>query len=165
MRPIVMSPMDAAWFYAEKRAAPAHFGPLLIARRPDGAPPTFVRDLVDRWRESAVFEPPFNYVLGPGRVSWRTLSHEQVDLTYHFRHSAVPAPGGEHELAALISRLQSRGLDRGRPLWECHVIEGLEGERFAIYLKLHHGQLDGVGGRRISRPRGPGTPATRTDER
>lgn len=34
-------------------------------------------------------------------------------------------------------------------MWECHVIEGLEGGRFAIYLKVHHGQFDGIGAARL----------------
>ena len=62
------------------------------------------------------------------------------------RHSALPAPGSEKDLMELVSRLLSRLLDRGRPLWEFHLIEGLENNRFAIYMKMHHASIDGMGG-------------------
>src|SRR5581483_248085 len=72
-----------------------------------------------------------------------------VDIDYHLRHSALPHPGGERELGVLISRLHSIPLDKTRPLWECHVIEGLENSRFALYIKAHHSLLDGMAAVRI----------------
>lgn len=145
-----MKPFDAAWFYVEKPDAPAHFGPLIILSRPPQASATFIRDFVELWRGCKTFAPPFNYRLRRDRVpAWDVLDDQDIDLDYHLRHSALPAPGGERELGVLISRLHSHRLDRRRPLWECHVIEGLENDRFAIYLKLHHGQLDGIGAARL----------------
>lgn len=150
MAVVMMKPFDAAWFYVEKPAAPGHFAPLIILSRPAGASPTFIRDFVEQWRTCKTFAPPFNYRLRRSAVpSWDVLRDDQIDLDYHLRHSALPAPGGERELGILISRLHSHRLDRRRPLWECHVIEGLENDRFAIYLKVHHGQLDGVGATRL----------------
>src|SRR5207253_239238 len=64
-----------------------------------------------------------------------------------------------------VSRLHSHQLDLHRPLWEVHLIEGLEGERFAIYLKMHHSLIDGVSGMRLilralsPNPEDRGTPA------
>jgi diacylglycerol O-acyltransferase / wax synthase len=72
-----------------------------------------------------------------------------VDLDLHVRHSALPAPGGQRELGILVSRLHGHQLDLHRPLWEVHVIEGLEKDRFAIYLKIHHSLVDGVSGMRL----------------
>jgi len=147
---VLMKPFDAAWFYAEKPDAPAHFGPLIILSRPAGPGRGFVRDFVEQWRSHRVYAPPFNYRLGGSLLPvWEPLRDEQIDLDFHLRHSALPEPGGERELGMLVSRLHSHRLDRTRPLWECHVIEGLEGDRFALYLKLHHGQLDGVGAARL----------------
>jgi diacylglycerol O-acyltransferase len=147
---VVMKPFDAAWFYVERADAPAHFGPLIILSRPPAAPRSFVRDFVEQWRVERSFAPPFNYRLRRNRLpSWDVLPDDEIDLDYHLRHSALPDPGGERELGILVSRLHSHRLDRSRPLWECHVIEGLERDRFAIYMKLHHGQLDGVGAARL----------------
>lgn len=141
---------DAAWFYVEKRDTPAHFGSLIVLSPPPGAPASYVRDLVARWRSTGSFATPFNYVLRMNPIpSWEVLPEDRVDLDHHLRHVALPAPGGERELDALVSDLQSRPLDRRRPLWECHVIEGLADGRFAIFLKLHHGQLDGVAAARL----------------
>ncbi|PWR22004.1 WS/DGAT/MGAT family O-acyltransferase [Zavarzinia compransoris] len=147
---ISMPPFDAAWFFAETPEAHAHFGPLAILSPPAGAPPSFVGDFVAQWRASRDFAPPFNYRLRRWPLPhWEELEASAIDLDYHLRHSALPAPGGERELGILVSRLHSHRLDQHRPLWECHVIEGLEGGRFAIYMKLHHGQLDGVGAARL----------------
>lgn len=145
-----MKPLDAGFFFVEKPEAPAHFGPLIILSRPDGAGDDFVRKGVEIWRSSKEFASPFNYRLNLLPVpSWDVLEDDQIDLDYHLRHVALPAPGGERELGVMISQLHSYPLDRSRPLWECYVIEGLEGDRFAIYLKLHHGQVDGMGAVRL----------------
>jgi diacylglycerol O-acyltransferase len=145
-----LKPFDASWFYIETPDAPVHFGPLMILSPPPGASDRFIGEFVDSWRQSTTFAPPFNYLLHMNPLpSWEVLRDDQIDLEYHLRHSALPAPGGERELGLLISRLQSQALDRSRPLWEMNVIEGLEGGRFAIYMKFHHGQLDGVGAARL----------------
>ena len=83
--------------------------------------------------------------------SWVELEASAIDLDYHLRHSALPAPGSQRELGVLVSRLHSPKMDRRYPLWECHVIEGLEEDRWSLYLKAHHSQVDGVGGIRLLR--------------
>lgn len=60
------------------------------------------------------------------------------------RLSALPRPGGVRELLALVARLHGTLLDRHRPLWEFHLIEGLDDNRFAVYGKVHHALTDGV---------------------
>ena len=62
------------------------------------------------------------------------------------RHAALHWPGGERELGELVGRLQSTPLDLSRPPWECTLIEGLEGNRFAIFIKMHHSLIDGISG-------------------
>ncbi|MDX1558652.1 MAG: wax ester/triacylglycerol synthase family O-acyltransferase, partial [Marinobacter sp.] len=74
---------------------------------------------------------------------------KKLDLDYHVRHSALPRPGSERELGILVSRLHSNPLDFARPLWECHIIEGLENNRFALYTKMHHSMIDGISGVRL----------------
>lgn len=143
---------DAAWLFAESHDAPMHIGVLATFTKPDGASPTYLNGLVTRWRASQTFAPPFNYQLREWiRPHWEELRPEAIDLDFHLRHSALPAPGGERELGVLVSWLHSTPLNRKYPLWECHVIEGLEGDRWALYLKMHHSQVDGVGGIRLAR--------------
>jgi diacylglycerol O-acyltransferase len=68
------------------------------------------------------------------------------DLNYHVRHTALPRPGSEAQLKKLASRVMAQHLDRARPLWELWVVEGLEGDRFAIISKIHHCMIDGMSG-------------------
>ena len=68
------------------------------------------------------------------------------DLTYHVRRTALPAPGGDAELCALVARIMGHRLDRDRPLWEYWVVEGLADGRWAVLAKVHHCMADGVSG-------------------
>jgi WS/DGAT/MGAT family acyltransferase len=143
---------DAGWLYAESHRTPMHVGLLATFSKPDDADDCYLEDLVNRWREVRTFQPPFNYRLHMTPVPrWEQLADEQIDLDYHFRHSAVPSPGGERALGVLVSRLHSQQLDRRYPLWECHVIEGVAEGKWSMYMKVHHSQIDGVGGVRLAR--------------
>jgi diacylglycerol O-acyltransferase len=143
---------DASWLQMESAHTPMHVGMLLRFATPEGAGPSYLKDLVEQWRGVQTFEAPFNYRLhGSAVPRWETLPDEEVDLDYHLRHSALPAPGGERELGVLVSRLHSSRLDRSYPLWELHVIEGLADNHWAMYFKVHHSQIDGVGGLRMLR--------------
>ena len=74
---------------------------------------------------------------------------DDVDIDYHLRRSALPRPGRVRDLLELTSRLHGTLLDRHRPLWEAHLIEGLDDGRFAVYIKIHHSLLDGVSAQRL----------------
>jgi WS/DGAT/MGAT family acyltransferase len=140
---------DSAWLFAESRRTPMQVGMLATFRVPEDRP-DFVAELVERWRGVHEFAPPFNYLFRQlPAPSWQELPHEEIDLDYHLRHSALPRPGSQRELGVLVSRLHSALMDRRYPLWECHVIEGLEQDRWALYVKVHHSQVDGVGGIRL----------------
>jgi diacylglycerol O-acyltransferase / wax synthase len=143
---------DSAWLYAESRRTPMQVAMLATFSVPEDRP-DFVGDLYARWREIREFHPPFNYLLRATPVpSWQELPDEQIDLDYHFRHSGLPRPGSQRELGVLVSRLHSAKMDRRYPLWECHLIEGLEGPdgpQWSMYMKVHHSQIDGVGGVRL----------------
>lgn len=74
------------------------------------------------------------------------VDDERFVLDYHVRHSRLPRPGDERQLKRMCGRILSQQLDRGKPLWEMWVIEGLEGDRFAVLTKTHHAMIDGVAG-------------------
>ena len=73
-----------------------------------------------------------------------------LDIEYHVRKVAVPAPGGMRELLDVCAQLAESAFDRSRPLWEFTVIDGLEGGRSAMLQKMHHTITDGVGGLKLS---------------
>jgi diacylglycerol O-acyltransferase len=143
---------DAGWLYAESHRTPMHVGMMATFSMPEDADDCYLEDLVNRWREVRTFQPPFNYRLHMTPVPhWEQLEDEDIDVDYHFRHSAVPSPGGERALGVLVSRLHSQQLDRRYPLWEVHVIEGVAEGKWSMYVKVHHSQVDGVGGVRLAR--------------
>jgi diacylglycerol O-acyltransferase / wax synthase len=74
------------------------------------------------------------------------IEDPDFDLDYHVRHAALPAPGTRQQLGDLVGRLLSRPLDHSRPLWEMYLIEGLEGDKGAVFLKTHHAAVDGIAG-------------------
>jgi diacylglycerol O-acyltransferase len=73
------------------------------------------------------------------------VDDEHFSIDYHVRHTALPKPGTDEQLRKLMGRLASQQLDRRKPLWELWVVEGLEGDRFAIVSKIHHSMIDGMG--------------------
>lgn len=82
--------------------------------------------------------------LGIDHPVW--VDEDEIDLDYHIRHQAVPPPGTMEKLRELVAELHAIPLDRSRPLWQYYLIEGLEGGGFAIYIKVHHCDMDGVAG-------------------
>jgi diacylglycerol O-acyltransferase len=67
-----------------------------------------------------------------------------LDVSHHIRRAAVPRPGDDAALSAMVARLMERRLDRDRPLWECWVLDGLAHHRWAILMKVHHCIADGI---------------------
>jgi diacylglycerol O-acyltransferase len=105
----------------------------------------------DRFRETLARRlhllEPLRYQLAeiPARLHhpmW--LENCDVDLDYHVRRMQIRPPGGHRELDAAIGEIASTALDRSRPLWEFHFVEGMADNRFAIIGKVHHSLADGV---------------------
>jgi WS/DGAT/MGAT family acyltransferase len=147
-----LPPADAFFLLIESDETPSQIGVLARMKLPKDADKCFILNLVEGFRKYQPSASPFNLKLAERTVTnpmhaWEKV--DSVDINYHLRHSALPQPGGERELAVLISRLHSIPLDHNRPLWECHVIEGLEDNCFAVYSKMHHALIDGVGGARL----------------
>jgi diacylglycerol O-acyltransferase / wax synthase len=144
-----MSPLASLFLSAESREHPLHVGALQLFSPPADAGPNFVRDthraLLQCGEVDSIFRKrPSGFHGAFANLAWS--SDDDIDLAYHVRRSALPAPGRVRELLELTSRLHANLLDRHRPLWETHLIEGLRDGRFAIYTKIHHALVDGVSG-------------------
>jgi diacylglycerol O-acyltransferase / wax synthase len=139
----VMSVQDAAFLHIENGNNPMHIGSVAVLEGPAPAYGDLVRlivsklPLVPRYRQKVRFAPG-----GVGRPVWVDDSHFQI--LYHIRHTAVPPPGGRDELRNLAGRVFAQTLDRGKPLWELWMVEGLQDGRWAIISKVHHCMVDGI---------------------
>jgi diacylglycerol O-acyltransferase len=150
----LMSPTDSIFLLTETREHPMHVGGLQIFRPPEGAGPEFAREAYDSLVANRDFQPTFRkrpawVVGGLANVAWAYDDSDDVDIDYHVRRSALPSPGRIRELLELTSRWHSGLLDRHRPLWEAHFVEGLSDGRFAFYSKFHHSLIDGVSALRL----------------
>ncbi len=138
-----MSPMDASFLHIEGPMNPMHIGGVSIFEGP--APPfSDLEQMVDRklglvprYRQKVRFIP-----LGLGRPVWVDDPH--FNLSYHLRHSALPPPGSDEQLRRTAARIFAQRLDRGKPLWEIWMLEGLAQNRWALLSKVHHCMVDGV---------------------
>jgi diacylglycerol O-acyltransferase len=142
-----LNALDLALLSLEKQTTPVNVASLTILQIPENYQGNYARDLITELEQQPP-GAPFNQKLSSEHVtsmpSW--IEDEQFDIHYHVRHSALPKPGTQEDLLELISRMHSRLLDKQRPLWEFYLIEGLEGNRIAMYMKMHHACIDGMGG-------------------
>ncbi len=144
-----LSGIDAAFLYLERKEIPLNIACVAMF---DGPIPfrEFVAnidsklDLIPRYRQIAV--PPS---FGLGYPTWEYDPH--FDIKRHIFRVSLDAPGGEAELEALAGRLLSQVLDRGKPLWEIHLVEGLRDGRGALIARIHHALADGVAGAALVR--------------
>ncbi|NYJ04584.1 WS/DGAT/MGAT family O-acyltransferase [Petropleomorpha daqingensis] len=138
-----LTALDASFLYLEERDTPMHVGGVLLLEAPrEGVSAieslvTARLALVPRYRQR-VLEVP-GHLANP---VW--ADDPDFDVDYHVRRSALPRPGTEAQLLELVSRLMSRPLDRGRPLWELYLVEGLSGDRVAVITKTHPALVDGL---------------------
>jgi len=146
-----LSALDASFLGVEDESCHMHVGAVLIfaaapLRTPEGGldierirRAIHARlHLVPRFRQRLAYVP---YEQVP---IW--VDDDRFRLAYHVRHTALPRPGDERVLKRLAGRIMSQPLDRKRPLWEMWVVEGLEGDRFALISKTHHCMVDGISG-------------------
>jgi len=140
-----LTPLDVSFLYFEEPTTPMHVGGVAVFQEPaDG----FDLDrLVELITQRIAFVPRYRQRVRwvPGRLAnpvW--VDDEDFDVSYHVRRSALPRPGTDRQLAELVARVQSRPLDRTRPLWEMYLVEGLSDGRFAIISKTHHAMVDGI---------------------
>ncbi len=146
-----LSAQDSSFVLWERRETPMHVGAVAILEAgpltaaDGGIDATRVLEHVEsrlhqlpRYRQRLAFTPL------EGQPVWVDDAH--FDLGYHVRRAALPKPGTDVELKALVARILSERLDRAKPLWEMWIVEGLEGGRFALVTKVHHCMVDGVSG-------------------
>lgn len=140
-----LSALDVSFFYMEEETTPMHVGEVMVFQAPDSG---FDYDrLVMLIRRRIAFVPRYRQRVRsvPGGLAnpvW--VDDQDFDVAFHVRRSALPSPGTDAQLRELVARIMSRPLDRGRPLWEVYLVEGLEGGRFAILTKTHHAMVDGT---------------------
>lgn len=138
---------DTSFVYLDVPAAPMHvamccvFDPHTV---PGGYSFATVRQ---RIAERLHLVPPFRrrLVFMPGHVHrpvW--VDDPEFDLDLHVHRATLPAPGGAAELEQFTAELITRPLDRDRPLWEMHIVEGLDGGMVGVVTKMHHAAIDGV---------------------
>lgn len=150
----LISPIDSMFLLGESREHPMHVAGLQLFEPPADAGPDYTRELYAQTAEhddvSQTFRKhPAELLGGIANLTW--AFDRDLDLEYHLRRSALPGPGRVRELLELTSRLHGSLLDRHRPLWESHLVEGLNDGRFAVYTKIHHALLDGVSAMRVMR--------------
>jgi WS/DGAT/MGAT family acyltransferase len=140
-----LSPLDVSFLYMETPTTAMHVGGVAVLDPPaDGFDYDRLCELISQ-RIGLVprYRQKVRWV--PGRLAnpvW--VDDPDFDVTYHVRRSALPKPGNREQLKELVARLQSRQLDRNRPLWEIYLVEGLEDGKVAIVTKTHHAMVDGV---------------------
>ena len=159
VRPAIMrklSLLDLGFFIAETEASPKHVGGLLVFKRPASSRESFAHELYTDLLTFDDVVAPFNLVISftmTAMPTWRTA--DTVDLTQHIFYHRLPkrnkrtkqsksAKSDQQVLFDFVSKLHEPMLDRTRPLWEVHVIDGLADGRFALYQKMHHAYADGV---------------------
>ncbi len=151
MEPI--SPTDALFLLGESREHPMHVGSLQLFKPPEDAGPDFVRESYQAMLACTDVQPMYRkhpaFFGGLTNLAWSF--DKDVELDYHLRRSALPQPGHVRDLLELVSRLHGSLLDRHRPLWEAHLVEGLNDGRYAVYTKFHHSLMDGVSALRLMR--------------
>ena len=145
-----LSPLDAAFLDLEDsdRHASLAIASVAVLSGPAPGQEEYVAAIGPRFAairraRQRVLRVPFDL----GAPVW--ADDPDFDVGYHFRRTAVPAPGDDEALHRLVARIMGQRLDRDRPLWECWVIEGLAGDRWAVLTKLHHCMADGVSGTRL----------------
>ena len=140
-----LSALDLAFFIAESEGSPKHVAGLMLCKKPAGSPANFGRKLIDELKSSDNLNEPFNLVIqfagmkGPHRKPCPDFNIDD-HVFYHPHKKKISWLDAKD----MVARLHEPLMDRSRPLWEYHLIDGIEGGRFAVYTKIHHAYADGM---------------------
>jgi diacylglycerol O-acyltransferase len=126
-----------------------HLGAILVlGPRPDGSVPSLEQvraQLGDHLRSLPRYRERLAHP-GPGTIGWqRWVPDEHFDVARHVIPGTLPAPGGWEELFEWAGDYFSARLDRGMPLWQVAVVDGLGDDHWALVAKTHHCLTDGLG--------------------
>ena len=140
-----LSSTDVSFLTNESSSSHMQVGAIMIF---EGPAPSY-EDLLDHIQSRLRLVPRFRQKLAyppvqTGRPFW--VDDPNLNLEYHVRHSALPAPGSEDQLRRMAARVFSQQLDRSKPLWELWLVQGLTRNRFALLTKTHHAVVDGASG-------------------
>jgi WS/DGAT/MGAT family acyltransferase len=166
MKPV--KAVDAAFLQLETAATPMHVGALFVldpGSREAGRSffRRFKAEIGARLDRSEVFTRRVATL--PLNLANPMWVESDPDLVYHVRRTVLPEPGSQHQLEECVADLHTPPMDRDRPLWELHVIEGLEHGRLALYVKTHHAGLDGASAQLFLRSFVDTTPGAATRRR
>lgn len=148
-----LSGLDAGFLYVESAETPMHVGSLTLYDPPADLAGSFAERVRAHIARRLHLSPLLRQRLAPmpldlGHPVW--VEAGEVDLDWHVIGSRLPRPGRMAQLEALVATLHAERLDRSRPLWRFHVIEGLADGRCAMYAKVHHAALDGNAGVKLA---------------
>jgi diacylglycerol O-acyltransferase / wax synthase len=160
-----LSSQDAGFLKIESAHCPFHVAGLMILKLPPNAPKNYMRQVASRCGRLNEIWPVFNKKLHDpqdlSNAAW--VPADDYRSERHVFHYRLPEPGRLDDLVRLVTRAHERPLDRSRPLWEMHVIEGLSANRFALYCKIHHCLVDGVGAMKMLQALFSTSPGERLD--
>jgi diacylglycerol O-acyltransferase len=140
-----LSLLDLVFFLVESEESPKHVAGLMRCKKPPRAPADYCRRFVNELRTGETLNEPFNLVinfLGVKGPEWRYVEEFSFEdhIFYHREKKVISWLQAKEK----VSLLHEPMLDRSKPLWEFHLIDGIRGSEFAIYLKMHHAYADGV---------------------
>ncbi|MBJ8343786.1 wax ester/triacylglycerol synthase family O-acyltransferase [Antrihabitans sp. YC2-6] len=138
-----LSPMDRSSLVGETGPVNMTIGSLIFV---EPGPGVTYDALCARITERIHLVPRCKQRLDEGRTGLSNavwVEDEYFDVGWHIRLATLPAPGGKEELLRHVGNEMSRRLDRSRPLWEMHLIDGLADGRTALLIKMHHALVDG----------------------
>ena len=137
---------DNVFLLTESGSEMHHISGVLLLKKPAKAPKNYVSSLLETMREyepSSAYRNKLKYPYPKPTQEW--IEDTSFNLDFHLRHMVLPAPGSLDQLRTLTNVLHSQRMDLDRPLWETLAIDGIEDDRFALFVKLHHAMIDGAG--------------------
>jgi len=140
-----LSFLDLIFFLVETEDSPKHVAGLQLLRKPAGCSSSYARDLTEELKTHDRLVEPFNLVInfiGLKGPHWVSCSDVPMDehVFYHRPKKSLSWQAAQE----FVARLHEPTMDRSKPLWEFHLIDGIAGRRFAVYIKLHHAYADGL---------------------